>query len=291
MNSNSQQACINSFIVELAKASHSRDEIQNIVIRNLRPVYNVASFRHSYSQIFATLKKEVVESDKCSVDFLSANIDTLYELNNSEGVAWNNNIKDKINKLCDHIMLELSRIGYYGNQALQEQYKDVATKLESTKKEVYTASKTVDEAKQRIDSMRTESVTVLSIFAAIMLASLGGLSFLSNTLKSINDVSIFRLVMICSITGFVLFNTTFMLIYMATKITDRSIYSLCLDADEGRDCMMVGKCKSNCWGINRLRKRLPYVFWVNSVLLILVAVNVIAWYIVRYTAWLKPPTM
>lgn len=291
MATSEQQSKINEFIVDLAKGCYSQEDIVEKVKTGLCDIYSDAGFRHSYSQIFATIKKEIVEEKTGNVDFLSENIGTLIAWNERPNTKWSEtveaseNIRSKINKLCDHVMLEVSRISYYNN--LGSKYEDINEKLKKTTTSLSIASKALKSAKQKIDFLRAESITVLSIFAAILLASLGGLNFLNSTLKSINDVSIFRLIAICCICGFVLFNTTFMLIYMAARIMDRSIHSFCSDAIEGHDCMTENKCNKDCWGINRIRKRLPYVFWVNAILIGGMVVDVIAWYIVRYTTCLR----
>ena len=154
--------------------------------------------------------------------------------------------------------------------------------IENSKSELKKVINDTNDLKKVIESSKSEHITILSIFAAIVLASLGGLSFLSSVLKGINDASIFRLVMVSSICGFVLFNTLFMLLYMASRIIGRSIYTFCEKADEGADCIIYHKkCSKKCCGINRIRHRLPYVFWVNSMFLVFMITDVVAWIFLR----------
>lgn len=307
MKNSEQQSAINNFIIFLAKASYSPEQIEKEAREKICDVYSNESFRHFYSRIFATIKSDIIEKEG-NIDFLTENIKTLYELNNSGKVCWNIDItvdvkiKNKFDKLYDHVMLEISRINYYDQWS--SQYRDIETKMKNANLEVVEANrqlsianikmaemqrvidstiKQISDLQRNIESTKSEHITILSIFAAIMLASLGGLSLLSSSLQSVDRASIFKLIMICSITGFVLFNTTFMLIYMSARITGRTIYTFCPTAKDGTDCVFnKNKCQNDCSAVNRLKKRLPYVFWVNFVLLFLVLFDVIIYFTIKY---------
>lgn len=290
METNSQQLLINDFIIFLSVKSYNPKEIETETRNKLCNAYSDKNFRHSYSQIFATIKANVLEKDG-SIDFLTENINTLSMLNNTNNLMWNtdveknNLIKSKIDKLYDHVMLEISRINYY--EQPNGKYKDVESKIISANREISRANRDLRLAKQKMDSMRAESITVLSVFAAIMIASWGGTSFFSDILKSINSASIYRIIAVSCVSGFVLFNTVFLLVYMAARIMERSIYTFCPTAKEGEDCSLKEhKCHHNCWGINRIKKRLPYVFWVNMVLALLFFGDIVIYFLIKY-GWLE----
>ena len=38
-------------------------------------------------------------------------------------------------------------------------------------------------------------------------------------------------------------------------------------------------CNNNCWGINRVRKRLPYIFWSNVVLVSIIIISLFIEYV------------
>lgn len=181
---------------------------------------------------------------------------------------------DSLNEVIESSKSELDKVIVNTN--------DLKKDIESSKSELNKVINNTNDLKKVIESSKSEHITILSIFAAIVLASLGGLSFLSSVLKGINEASIFRLVMISSICGFVLFNTLFMLLYMTSRIIGRSIYTFCSEAEEGTDCTIEHKkCPKNCCGITRVRKRLPYVFWVNIMFLIFMILDVFAWIVLR----------
>ena len=278
VNKGESQSIINNFIMLLAESSYSMDDIKSKVEDSIIAIYKDPKFRHSYSQIFATIKTQIMPSDKYNIDFLSMNVETLYDLNDRDN-GWGDEVKNKINKLCDHIMLETSRMGYFNNQFaqyqdLEKQLKDNTLSVRKTGKKLKDASKELTKAQATIDSLRSESVTVLSIFAAIMLAGIGGFSVLGNFVKAVSDISNYRFFITASFLGLILFNVVFMLIYMIARLTGKNIYTICTDShkDINSDCV-YSNCNNNCCGINRVRKRLPYIFWSNVILADIIVIS------------------
>lgn len=146
--------------------------------------------------------------------------------------------------------------------------------MRKTGKKLKDASKELTKAQATIDSLRSESVTVLSIFAAIMLAGIGGFSVLGNFVKAVSDISNYRFFITASFLGLILFNVVFMLIYMIARLTGKNIYTICTDShkDINSDCV-YSNCNNNCCGINRVRKRLPYIFWSNVILAAIIVIS------------------
>lgn len=277
MNKSEAQSIINQFIMSLAESSYSMDEIKSKVEDSIIAIYKEPQFRHSYSQIFATIKTQIMPSDKYNIDFLSMNVETLYDLNGRDN-EWGDEVKNKINKLCDHIMLETSRMGYFNNQFTQ--YQDLEKQLKDNTLSVRKTGKELAKAQATIDSLRSESVTVLSIFAAIMVAGMGGFTIFGNFVQAVSDISNYSFFAIASFLGLILFNVVFMLIYMIARLTEKNIYTICTDSSKDRnaDCV-YSNCNNNCWGINRVRKRLPYIFWSNVVLVSIIIISLFIEYV------------
>ena len=57
-----------------------------------------------------------------------------------------------------------------------------------------------------------QSISILSIFSAVVLAFMGGISFSSRMLESMSEVSMFRLAVTILLLGFVLINMVFILL-------------------------------------------------------------------------------
>lgn len=72
-----------------------------------------------------------------------------------------------------------------------------------------------------IKGIEREYVTILGIFAAIVLAFVGGITFTSSVLENIDKPSVFRLVIIADLVGAVLVAVIYMLISLIFTINDK----------------------------------------------------------------------
>lgn len=112
----------------------------------------------------------------------------------------------------------------------------------------------------------------------IVITFSGGMNFIAGALSGMANTSIFKGIIFVLVCGIVLFNTIFVLMYAVCKIIDKNLYVAC-ELDKC-DCMHKGKNK--CSAIIKLRKRLPYVFWFNCLLMVFIVIDLILWYL-----WLK----
>lgn len=74
---------------------------------------------------------------------------------------------------------------------------------------------------EKFKGIEKEYITILGIFASIVLAFIGGLVFSTSVLQYMKDVSIYRLVLIVVLIGFVLINTINILLRYIFKLNDR----------------------------------------------------------------------
>lgn len=72
-----------------------------------------------------------------------------------------------------------------------------------------------------IKGIEKEYITILGIFAAIVLAFVGGITFTTSVLQNIDKVSIFRLIITVDVIGAVLINVIYLLISFLLKINDK----------------------------------------------------------------------
>lgn len=151
--------------------------------------------------------------------------------------------------------------------------KDLERKNQDLQDQIVKSTKELTEAKGKIESVQTELIGVLSIFAAIVLTFSGGLSLLGGAFSSIASASFYKIIITCICCGFVLCNTIFMLMYLISKIMGRNIYARCKKAD----CTCGQDGAPSCCGIKRIRKRLPYVFWINVFFVLLSILTMVIW--------------
>lgn len=123
----------------------------------------------------------------------------LYSLNKNdkvleEDIAINEACKKIIIKLYDHFHLILYQV--------ENVNRIFATGIDGTK----------EDFKQYAKSIETEYITILGIFAAIVLTFVGGATFSTSVLQNISDVNIFRLLLVIDFLAFSLMNIIYVLV-------------------------------------------------------------------------------
>lgn len=108
-------------------------------------------------------------------------------------------------KIYDHFQLALNQI---------ENVKSIlGSSIEDTKVDLRNEMKGVEK----------EYISILGIFAAIVLAFVGGITFSSSVLQNINSVSIYRLLMVAILLAFILMNVIWLLLRFIAQINDKDI--------------------------------------------------------------------
>ena len=77
--------------------------------------------------------------------------------------------------------------------------------------------------KNEIKDVEKEYISILGIFAAIVLAFVGGITFSSSVLQNIHSVSIFRLLIVIVLLAFVLVNVIWLLVKFIAEINNKGI--------------------------------------------------------------------
>ncbi|WP_394967320.1 hypothetical protein [Candidatus Allofournierella merdipullorum] len=160
-------------------------------------------FRHRYSDISAFLGNNSPDVYSSLDNWLTA-VSSYAEENDQDGET-----APKIIKLLDHIRLEMIRIdrmkavAQYASQSslINEQIHAIAQET----------SDMATVAEEKVKRFHEQSIAILSIFSAVILAFMGGISFSSGVLGSIAQASMFRLIVTILLLGFVLFNSIFIL--------------------------------------------------------------------------------
>ncbi|WP_143436019.1 hypothetical protein [Intestinibacillus massiliensis] len=266
-----RQEKLKACLYRLALYDFGEDKIPQMV-SELKDLYS-DGFRHSYAEFFPIVLDISKPENEYNADVLAehlAQISQYIEQDYITGDKEFTRLYLPLLKLCDHLNLEIGRLNYYtitNNQVL-----DTQSKVRELTEAVDQSQSTLEDAAARTSSLQTEMLTILSIFSAVVLAFIGGMSFTGKTLESIGQSSIYRVSFIAIICGFVVFNTICGLMYIIAKITGRNIYTAC--SKPGCSCTEPA---STCSPIHRLRLRLPYVFWVNVILISLLLLVVLAW--------------
>lgn len=236
LNEQEKRDSLNEILIELSKSQdilkESKDRVAFFI--RLESIYynnNEEKFRHYYSDIFSTLTLIDGDSSIGSLDILAQNIQTI-----KEGYIPKNNDEDgkiidiskEIVKLYDHTNLDIARINYtktMTNTTLSELAKNklLINNLEKNIQESETTFKKLSDqtikdltqlsknVQNKQEDMQKEYISILGIFAAIVLAFTGGIVFSSSVLENIDKPSIYRLALITFIIGLIFFNLIWLL--------------------------------------------------------------------------------
>lgn len=270
-----RQDDLENHIRELAKNLLDESEVRKTSLKLLE-VYR-GDFRHSYSGFFPLILEISKNENMYNLDYLSNNLESIRQYVENDfvsGAKEFNGLYDQLNKLCDHLNLEIGRWSYYAKN--EHKIEDMESKTTVLNEEMRKSTMELESASKRAASIQTELIAVLSIFAAIVVAFSGGFTFLGSVMTSINGASHYEVVVLVAIIcGMVMFNTIFLMMYLVGKIIKRDIYARCLTENCSCDNQSLKKCN----GLQRIRKRLPYVFYFNLMCVLGIIIDCAVWYL------------
>jgi membrane protein YqaA with SNARE-associated domain len=179
-------------------------------------------FRHFYSDIFAVLSLIDKDPSLGNMDILSQNMDIVrqgYRPMNNDVDGNPVNIEKQINKFYDHINLEIARMNYFKETEMrtETELQKVSETLSQVENSVSSMENTIDMA----DEMQKQYITILGIFASIVLAFTGGIAFSTSVLENIANASIYRTVLIAVLLAFVLTNIIYILTRFIMEIVNK----------------------------------------------------------------------
>ena len=197
-------------------------------------------FRHSYSDITAMLIKLNKENPQ-ALEFVSYNFSSLVDKFPKEE---NSDAYRSLNKLYDHIILEQIR--------LKEVYSDSKELADNARKLSEQATELLNRANEIVKetiSVKTELIAVLGIFAAILLAFVGGLTFSTSVFANLHQASMYRIVLAILLIGLVLINILYGLFYYIDRLVRR-------DEED---------------------KKIKLLIITNGIILVLIVATILAW--------------
>ena len=250
LNEQEKRDSLRQLLMDLSKSQDvlkDRKDRRDYYLRLEAIYYNTDSdnYRHFYSDIFACLSLIDADDSLGNLDILAQNMEAIKEgyipINRDE--AHNNeliDIRKEIIKLYDHTNLDISRINYTKRMAGETQselarakvlIEDLKNKLaesdvaraEAVNHLNTESSKLKEEVRDGQKKMQNEYITILGIFAAIVLAFTGGMTFSSSVLENMDKASIYRMIAIVLIIGLVLSNLIWLLIDFLRDINGKSI--------------------------------------------------------------------
>ena len=239
--------------------NENENEIKDVA-NAFNELYLNNDFRHQYSSITRYIIKDLNssgESNCLAKDFssvvntlniLSGNLNYLYSKYIN---AYDEQVKLSYIKLCDHINLEIVRFNYFQTQfdALQKEFKtvesacndlkeqkdkvgliikdfnniksDVDQKQTSQKSDIEKIVNDLEESKEQLKKHTTWYISILGIFAGIIITIFSAVTFSTSVLSNIKELNNFTLTfwILIIFAGFI--NILYSLYNLVYKVTDQ----------------------------------------------------------------------
>jgi hypothetical protein len=264
-------------------SSELNTDLSKSILIDLDKVFDNYHLSYSDSYSMARVLMEDVESR----EYVYENVKTLCRQNN-DGNARN---KSDIGKLLDYLTLECSRFTDFNlmvNQIVKTQTNEgkfisITRKIDGLSDKIDAEDlkmiKQIDSVEKKMQEQIIPVVSVLSIFAAIVISFSGGFTLLGNALSAAKQINAFRLVFIVALIGLILFDVIIMLMFIVCRINNRDIGVQCKKNILKGNCNNCSFRKDNslyliyCQGINKY----PYIVISNVLFLSIMLCIFIVW--------------
>ena len=211
------------------KTKSSRNRLLNINIKQLEEIYQ-GDFRHQYSKLFLIISAIDKHQTLDTADLLQSMNETAEYVKNNHS-KYNGDFRKCFDKLYDHVTLEILQINYMRGIENKGDANNATTmkELRSAMSLAKTASDNADKATDKLNGMQKDYITILGIFAAIILAFVSGLVFSNSVLQNIDKASIYKLLLISIIIGFFITNILLFLFNFLKSIVRNNENNSALD--------------------------------------------------------------
>lgn len=261
---------LNALLKELSNDPQLTEERMSKYLDEFQCIYS-NDFRHDYSAVTRILFS--IEMERDLRDFMVSNIKDIYykskQLDEEKGRRRESFRTKSLKKLADHINLENIRLKELirisnevstANEVAATTIKELANdkiKIADLNKKIVEAEEQMKKINSTMKNSTTESITILSIFAGVVMAFTGGFSYISQAIAALNQIGPYRAGIFITLIGMVMFDVVFLLLYMIAKLTERPI------ASSGKCCNPKYGC--NCKSIECSVNRYPYLVWFNFI--------------------------
>ena len=221
---------LNDLLDELAKKQEGlkEDEIWEYV-KELQGIYR-DGFRHWYSDVFSIVAR-VYHDNSDAARLLSNNIKDIYQAVNQNEKNGEDTLelRKSVKKLYDHVNLDVARM-----QDTEKQFKEwdraqdserrkLGVRVEMLSEKAESMWQKAESMQRKAESMQKDYITILGIFAAILITFVAGMTFSSSILNNMDKVSIYRLTFVILVIALMLFNLLHMLIEFIGKMQNCDI--------------------------------------------------------------------
>ncbi len=227
-----------ALLCEKGDLSSQKDQI----IKELKEIYE-GEYRHKYSKITTIILSSTRDKEQAFMT-LTQNIRILKEAKDDKEIEA---IKPKLEKLYDHMNLECIRLQDFDEK--MSRVKDVSNKLEDD------LNKNYKKLSEELNKQQTQYITILGIFASIVLTFVAGLAFSTSVLSNIDKANAYRLVFVMAFIALFFGNILYLLFSFLSRIS----------LSKERKDTQENFCKKSMFCFNLMVTILFVIgFWVDS---------------------------
>lgn len=235
---NEKRKSFKQLLRELSKKTIANESDMQLNYSKLQNIYfsGISAgerFRHFYSDIYIVLSK-IKKTGEGDLETLGMNIRSLRE----NFLDYNHDMNDVLTKLYDHVSLDIARLNNldmmnrpeeiipainklnnkYKNVSLdlddaKKQQDKLGNKINDAKKQQDKLGKKINDAKKQQDKLGKEIknqqkyyITILGIFASIMITSVGSFIYSNTLFTNMVKINCLSLIPGCLVLGFVFYN-------------------------------------------------------------------------------------
>ncbi len=250
MNRDEKNNQLRSIVEKLCKEQNFSDVDANIA--NLFEIYQ-EGFKHKYSELTTIILNAIKNDPEQDLMILAQNLRGFeerlnsYSQNTKPEITNLQDIKLRIAKFYDHVNLECIRLqdsrektSHLQNalkeldknyKELDKNYKEIDKnykELDKNYKEIDKNHKELDknhkELSENLNKQQVQYITILGIFASIVLTFVSGLVFSNSILSNIDKASIYRLVFVMAFIALFVGNILYFLFTFLLRISLKNIH-------------------------------------------------------------------
>lgn len=252
----------------------------SFILRHIPIVYN-GEVELRYSTLTGELYNHLNDSDINVIKSRMASIDLYINY-----ILILNNFKELpddeqaiVQKFFDHLLLEIKRKQEYilQNEIFEDKVQAVNRRLEKKQNELKLhltnqanqlqgdLKDDLNKKSQQLEqSLSTNIITVLGIFAAFITAFMGGIGAFGSIMQNINQTNVLRFIFTLFLFGMIYFDTCYTLIFSVSKMLNKPIHT-----KSGEAC-------------GNIFKKYPIFCWFNVAMILGMGVTVFFFYFNMY---------
>lgn len=178
-------------------------------------------YRHFYTDIFNVFTK-LENNNSGSAEAICLNLACIrqgYQAKNYDADGNLIDISENLKKLYDHASLEMARISYANSRGrTAESYRKTLDELSGN---LNRSSAELQDVKRSIKSTQKDYITILSVFAAVVMVFFSGVGFSTSVLANLHQASFYRIWVSITLLGDILFNSLWVLFNFLREMVDK----------------------------------------------------------------------